>query len=66
MVIDRNLELKICIICGSDKKEGIIIHNGFICEVCEKEIVHTEVESVKYPLFIKRMKKLWTSTQNIN
>lgn len=59
MKYDRDLELKICIICGMKKCDGITIHSGFICDTCEEEIVHTEVDSEKYPFFIKRMKEIW-------
>lgn len=59
MNYDRNLELKICIICGLKKYDGIKIHSGFICDACEEEIVHTEVSNEKYPFFIKKMKEIW-------
>lgn len=54
-----NNELKVCVMCGFEKDEGIIIHSGFICEECEFEIVHTDVTDEKYLYFIKRMKTLW-------
>jgi len=54
-----NNELKVCVMCGHKKNEGIMIHSGFICEECEYEIVHTDVSDEKYPYFIQRMKTLW-------
>ncbi|OEF99650.1 inhibitor of sigma-G Gin [Vulcanibacillus modesticaldus] len=54
-----NQKTKICVMCGDEKVEGIIIQSGFICDKCEYEIIHTEVGDEKYPFFIQRMKKLW-------
>lgn len=55
-------EMKIggtCIVCNSDKTSGIRIFSQFICDECEREIVQTDVEDAKYPLYVDRMKKIW-------
>lgn len=48
-----------CIVCGKQKVEGIVIWNSFICEVCEQEMVNTDVMDAKYPFFIEKMKTIW-------
>jgi len=55
----KEVETKICVMCGHKEKQGITINSGFICADCEYEIVHTNVEDEKYPIFIERMKGLW-------
>ncbi len=59
MFFYKKKEKKMCIMCGEDKITGIIINSGFICDDCEYEIVHTEVEDEKYPFFVRRLKKIW-------
>jgi hypothetical protein len=51
--------LRQCIVCGIEKKDGITIFNEFICEPCELEIVHTDVKDERYPFFIKQMRQIW-------
>jgi len=48
-----------CIICGEHKMEGIHIVSEFICDACEAEMVHTDVQEEKYHFFIHRMKQIW-------
>ncbi|WP_110930545.1 sigma factor G inhibitor Gin [Paenibacillus bouchesdurhonensis] len=48
-----------CIICGEHKLEGIYIVSEFICDACEAEMVHTDVQEEKYHFFIHRMKQIW-------
>ncbi|MDB5052361.1 MAG: Inhibitor of sigma-G Gin [Bacilli bacterium] len=48
-----------CIICGQMKPHGIVIISEFICENCEAEIVHTDVQDAKYPFFIHQLKQIW-------
>lgn len=47
-----------CIICGQDKKQGIMIISEFICEDCENEMIRTDVNDPKYPFFIHQMKQI--------
>lgn len=48
-----------CIICGELKQHGIHIVSEFICDACESEMVHTDVQEEKYHFFIHRMKQIW-------
>ncbi|MCM3703956.1 sigma factor G inhibitor Gin [Paenibacillus macerans] len=48
-----------CIICGEPKTEGIHIVSEFICDSCEAEMVHTDVQEEKYHFFIHQMKQIW-------
>jgi hypothetical protein len=54
-----NQDKRCCIVCGSQKEQGISIWNAFICHTCEQEMVHTDVLDDKYPYFIQRMKEIW-------
>jgi hypothetical protein len=47
-----------CIICGQKNLNGIRILSEFICEGCEAEMVHTDVQDEKYPYFIHQMKQI--------
>lgn len=47
-----------CIICGARQAEGIRICMQLICEACEREMVHTDVEDARYGYFIERMRKI--------
>lgn len=50
-----------CIICGQVKEEGIVIISEFICQDCEAEMVHTDVQDAKYPFFIHRLKRIFVT-----
>ncbi|WP_339060714.1 sigma factor G inhibitor Gin [Tepidibacillus marianensis] len=54
----RSIE-NICLMCGHKEKDGIFIQGGFICDECEDEMVHTEVQDEKYLFFIQQLKRLW-------
>ncbi|MNO27328.1 Inhibitor of sigma-G Gin [compost metagenome] len=53
------LGVRTCIICGEPKNEGIHIVSEFICDACESEMVHTDVQEEKYHFFIHQMKQIW-------
>lgn len=55
----EELAERTCIICGELKKEGIHIVTEFICDACEAEMVHTDVQEDKYNFFIHRMRQIW-------
>ncbi|WP_248929122.1 sigma factor G inhibitor Gin [Paenibacillus hamazuiensis] len=55
---ERQQEPCTCIICGQQKKEGIMIITEFICDECEAEMVRTDVKDAKYPFFIHQMKRI--------
>jgi hypothetical protein len=48
-----------CIVCREGKEVGIRIFSQFLCAECEREIVHSEVEDEKYPMYVDRMKQIW-------
>ncbi|CCQ98221.1 Inhibitor of sigma-G Gin [[Clostridium] ultunense Esp] len=48
-----------CIICDTEKEEGIDIWKSFICNECEQEMVRTEVSDHRYNDFIHKLKKIW-------
>ncbi|MNZ66652.1 Inhibitor of sigma-G Gin [compost metagenome] len=52
---------QLCIICGQHKADGqgIRIVSGFICDLCEDEMVHTDVRDAKYPFFIHQLKQIF-------
>lgn len=54
-----DLVVRNCIICGESKSEGIHIVSEFICDECEAEMVHTDVQEDKYHFFIHQMKQIW-------
>jgi len=51
---------KECFICDAHKSAGITILSAFICFECEREIVAASRDDLKYPLFLSRVKKLWS------
>lgn len=48
-----------CIICDQKKETGIDVCGEFICANCEQEMVRTDVQEPKYPVFVKRMRRIW-------
>jgi hypothetical protein len=52
-----------CMICEQQRVEGIHICDEFICVSCESELVHTDVQDVRYPFFIHRMKQIFQSSK---
>lgn len=55
--MEESIEMS-CIICNQFKPNGIRILSEFICESCEVEMVHTDVQDAKYPYFIHQMKQI--------
>lgn len=50
---------EVCMICGRDELDGIMICEQLICDECEKEIVRTDVKEERYHYFVDQMKKIW-------
>jgi hypothetical protein len=48
-----------CIICRQPADRGIRIWGQFICEACEREIVHTDVSDARYQHYIECMRRIW-------
>ncbi|MNI00369.1 Inhibitor of sigma-G Gin [compost metagenome] len=53
----------ICMICNQQKQEGIRIVSEFICEACEKEMIETDAQDVRYLFFVRQMKQLYYTNQ---
>ncbi|WP_199484560.1 sigma factor G inhibitor Gin [Peribacillus glennii] len=47
-----------CIVCEEIKLAGIHLYTAFICEECEKDIIHTDTNSPKYKYYLKQLKKV--------
>ncbi|TNO91908.1 sigma factor G inhibitor Gin [Bacillus sp. CD3-1a] len=52
---------EVCIVCETERKEGIYVYNNLICYECEKEIVNTETDDPKYIYYLKQLRKLEVS-----
>ncbi|WP_243292600.1 sigma factor G inhibitor Gin [Bacillus sp. FJAT-47783] len=50
-----------CIICNQNKKIGIHLYTSFICNDCEKEMIRTHTNDLKYKYFVQRLKRIKTS-----
>ncbi|MDR6227139.1 sigma factor G inhibitor Gin [Desmospora profundinema] len=48
-----------CVVCQEEQTEGITILEAFICKDCERDIVKTEVEDMRYPHYVVQMRQLW-------
>lgn len=53
------MQLRECIVCEQNKSSGITVCDRFICEACEREMIRTDVQEPKYPLFVKRLRSIW-------
>lgn len=60
-VMERDLAhaVRECIVCEQQKGSGITICEQFICESCEQEMIKTDVKEAKYPMFVKRLRRIW-------
>lgn len=52
---------KECIICEEDKKKGIHLYNGFICDRCEQSIIQTNTDDPQYSFYLKQLRKIQLS-----
>ncbi|GMR65658.1 MULTISPECIES: sigma factor G inhibitor Gin [Bacillus] len=52
---------EVCIVCETERKEGIYIYNNLICYECEKDMVNTETNDPKYIYYLKQLRKLEAS-----
>ncbi|ALQ65883.1 sigma factor G inhibitor Gin [Bacillus cereus] len=52
---------EVCIVCETERKEGIYIYNNLICYECEKDMVNTETNDPKYIYYLKQLRKLEVS-----
>ncbi|PGK42151.1 carnitine--CoA ligase [Bacillus anthracis] len=52
---------EVCIVCETERKEGIYVYNKLICYECEKDMVKTETNDPKYIYYLKQLRKLEVS-----
>ncbi|MBZ4221193.1 sigma factor G inhibitor Gin [Bacillus wiedmannii] len=52
---------EVCIVCETERKEGIYVYNNLICYECEKDMVNTETNDPKYIYYLKQIRKLEVS-----
>ncbi|MGR6009400.1 sigma factor G inhibitor Gin [Bacillus cereus] len=52
---------EVCIVCETERKEGIYVYNNLICYECEKDMVNTETNDQKYIYYLKQLRKLEVS-----
>ena len=52
---------EVCIVCETERKEGINVYNNLICYECEKDMVNTETNDPKYIYYLKQLRKLEVS-----
>ncbi|WP_411501064.1 sigma factor G inhibitor Gin [Bacillus thuringiensis] len=52
---------EVCIVCETERKEGIYVYNNLICYECEKDMVNTETYDPKYIYYLKQLRKLEVS-----
>lgn len=48
-----------CIVCEQKRTSGITVCDQFICEACEREMIQTDVKEPMYPVFVKRLRRIW-------
>jgi uncharacterized protein (DUF983 family) len=47
-----------CVVCEEVKLSGIHLYLAFICEECEKDIIHTDTNNPRYKYYLKQLKKV--------
>ena len=52
---------EVCIVCETERKEGIYVYNNLICYECEKDMVNTETDDPKYIYYLQQLRKLEVS-----
>ena len=57
---------KCCTVCEQTKEDGIHICDIFICEVCERKIVASDVDDDFYKFYLEKLRKLKHSLVNIS
>lgn len=50
-----------CYICNHESNTGIILLNQYICENCERELIHTPIDDLKYVMYKNKIKDIWKS-----
>ncbi|KFN01046.1 carnitine--CoA ligase [Bacillus clarus] len=52
---------EICIVCEKKREDGIHVHNSFICDECEHDMVNTETNDPKYIYYLTQLRKIEVS-----
>ncbi|MGM9987029.1 MAG: sigma factor G inhibitor Gin [Bacillaceae bacterium] len=47
-----------CVVCEKDSDFGIHLLEKFICDKCQKEIIHTDVDDPAYIFYIDKLKNV--------
>ncbi|CAH0347554.1 sigma factor G inhibitor Gin [Bacillus sp. CECT 9360] len=47
-----------CVVCEEIKLAGIHLYTAFICEECERDIIHTDTNNPQYKYYLKQLKKV--------
>lgn len=47
-----------CGVCEEEKEKGIQIYRLFICDECERNMIHTEPKEEKYRYYLKKLKNI--------
>ncbi len=50
--------LEMCIVCHSEKNEGIHLLASFICRECELNIVEAETDDPNYQFYVEQLREL--------
>ncbi|SNS45760.1 Inhibitor of sigma-G Gin [Anaerovirgula multivorans] len=48
-----------CCICNGKTSTGIVLLNQYICGNCEREMIHTPIDQLKYEVYKKKIKNIW-------
>lgn len=54
----RQGKLSVCGICEEEKNKGILVYRLFICDECERNMIHTEPKEEKYRYYLKKLKNI--------
>lgn len=50
--------LDVCGICEEEKEKGIYLYRMFICDDCERNMIHTEPREEKYQYYLQKLKNI--------
>ncbi|SET23817.1 Inhibitor of sigma-G Gin [Natronincola peptidivorans] len=57
-------ELKCCI-CNNETSIGIVLLNQYICRSCEKELIYTPMNQLKYEAYKRKIRDIWKQSVQI-
>jgi hypothetical protein len=60
--VPRGVLLPRCIMCGQVPqggiRGGIKVKKAFICTSCEQQLIYSDVGSIKYQIFLEKIKQI--------